>query len=202
MPQALHCPECREPARHRPPRRWNADAGPGPAYSHLDGEPLCPVPTSNGSEPATPVDHTGTPIPTPNPAATDVNAAAWPRTLDALATAGTAAGRNAADWWLQHPLGGHSIGETRTTAERILAGLTDGDPEILDTLPACDRSGQRAEGPAEADLYRDAAPADAPRWHDLDAEHLDEATETYRAAYDTAAQHRIEAYCRDLLAEP
>jgi len=201
MPHALHCPECGEPARHRPPPRWNGAAGPAPAYSHLDGEPLCPVPTNNGSEPATPVDHTGAPVTTISPTASGADLA-WARTLAAMSTAGSDAGRAAADWWLQHPLGERATGDPRRSAGRVLAGLADGDPEIVDTLPCCDLSGQRADNPTEADLYRDAAPADAPGWHDLSTEERDEAAETYRAAHDTAAHHRIEAYCRDLLAEP
>ena len=37
------CPECGEPAVQQPPRNWTPANGPHPRYSHLDGEPLCPV---------------------------------------------------------------------------------------------------------------------------------------------------------------
>jgi hypothetical protein len=37
------CPVCHKPARHRPPRQRMPVNGPRPAWSHVDGEPLCPV---------------------------------------------------------------------------------------------------------------------------------------------------------------
>lgn len=48
----LACPVCYEPARSCPPRRWLAAYGPRPSWSHVDGEPLCPVAGANGSRPA------------------------------------------------------------------------------------------------------------------------------------------------------
>jgi len=46
------CPGCHEPARARPPRTWVAANGPRPPWSHVDGEPLCPVIGSGGYRPA------------------------------------------------------------------------------------------------------------------------------------------------------
>lgn len=46
------CPECGEPARKRPPRRWIVPGVPTPKWSHHDGEPLCPVVTRDGYRPA------------------------------------------------------------------------------------------------------------------------------------------------------
>ena len=59
-----HCPECGEEAVHRPPNdlapwlRECISAGrlPAPEWSHLDGEPLCPVMGDHGYEPAQPVE--------------------------------------------------------------------------------------------------------------------------------------------------
>ncbi len=48
------CPECREPVRRCPPDRWLTAIGPRPRWSHLDGEPLCPVIAPGGSRPARP----------------------------------------------------------------------------------------------------------------------------------------------------
>lgn len=50
----MWCPECREPARHRPPDPWPLSWLPRPAASHRDGTPLCPVPGPHGSQPAQP----------------------------------------------------------------------------------------------------------------------------------------------------
>ncbi|MFD1083463.1 hypothetical protein [Micromonospora andamanensis] len=55
-PGSLRCPECGEPARPVPPRRWPLDGfASRPATSHHDGTPLCPVPGPHGSQPAEPI---------------------------------------------------------------------------------------------------------------------------------------------------
>jgi hypothetical protein len=48
------CPECKEEVEESPPW-WAPTNGPAPSWSHLDGEPLCPVVGANGYEPAQPV---------------------------------------------------------------------------------------------------------------------------------------------------
>jgi hypothetical protein len=48
----LACPVCYEPARACPPRMWVAANGPRPSWSHVDGEPLCPVAGADGYRPA------------------------------------------------------------------------------------------------------------------------------------------------------
>ncbi|GAA4907798.1 hypothetical protein [Streptomonospora salina] len=50
----VFCPECEEPVQAQPPRIWACGTD-RPAYSHLDGEPLCPVMTGAGYLPAEPV---------------------------------------------------------------------------------------------------------------------------------------------------
>lgn len=53
------CPECSEQAQPAPPDTILSYASHGiavPAWSHLDGEPLCPVMGPGGYEPATPVE--------------------------------------------------------------------------------------------------------------------------------------------------
>lgn len=54
-PEEHFCPECGEQARHQPPSEWTEANGPRPDFSHLDGEPLCPIPGRDGSGPALPV---------------------------------------------------------------------------------------------------------------------------------------------------
>jgi len=54
------CPECGEPAVNRPPypspwlSTWTATGHPVPAWSHHDGQPLCPVIGPDGYQPAHP----------------------------------------------------------------------------------------------------------------------------------------------------
>lgn len=50
----LICPECGEPVVTQAPSSWLPAWGPAPAYSHLDGEPLCPVVGPHGYQPANP----------------------------------------------------------------------------------------------------------------------------------------------------
>ncbi len=57
-PRAMVCPECGEPAVARPPRtllRYAVHGMSTPAWSHRDGEPLCPVMGAGGYRPAEPV---------------------------------------------------------------------------------------------------------------------------------------------------
>jgi hypothetical protein len=59
----LICPECHEPAIYNPLYIWNVRFGSLPRYSHLDGEPLCPVVGNNGYEPAQPINYHGQDLP-------------------------------------------------------------------------------------------------------------------------------------------
>src|SRR5437764_13727870 len=111
----------------------------------------------------------------------------WQHILEALRQAGQHAGTGAADWWAQDTVGGRATGDTAGRARAVLAGIDDGDPAVLDALPACDLSGQWADTPTEADLYAHAAPPDAPGWDDLDPLRRDEAMQAYRDGFDTAA---------------
>ncbi len=129
--------------------------------------------------------------------------AAWQHILAALRQAGQHAGAGAADWWAQDTVGGRATGNTAATARAVLAGIDDGDPAVLDALPACDLSGQWADTPTEADLYAslytESAPPDAPGWDDLDAPRREEVIEAYRDGFDTAAGERVAEHCRTAL---
>jgi hypothetical protein len=60
------CPECGEPAVHRPPDDlvpYQAYSTPPPQWSHTDSSALCPVMTPDGYQPAVPADPENTPIP-------------------------------------------------------------------------------------------------------------------------------------------
>src|SRR6266508_184545 len=107
------------------------------------------------------------PMPHTNPDHADLATAAgepdrWQRVLDALYAAGAAAGAAAADWWAQDTVGGRASGDTAATARRVLAGIDDSDPLILDAPPGCAPPTQDPEIASVAELYADAVPADAP----------------------------------------
>ncbi|MEU5565533.1 DUF4314 domain-containing protein [Micromonospora musae] len=87
----------------------------------------------------------------------------WERVLDALRSAGETAGRDAANQWAQHILGGQARGDAAATARQVLTGIDDIDPPILDGLPTADRN-LLAD---DADRYADYAPPDAPAWETL-----------------------------------
>lgn len=53
-PKQYICPECKEPVQEVPPTTWCGAWGQAPDFSHLDGEPLCPVITADGYRPALP----------------------------------------------------------------------------------------------------------------------------------------------------
>jgi len=59
-------------------------------------------------------------------------------------------------------------------ARRLLVGIEDGDPEILDQLPASPLSGEYADG---------LLPRDVLSWYDLDEQH-DAAADVLRAFED------------------
>jgi Domain of unknown function (DUF4314) len=71
--------------------------------------------------------------PPPTPTTTDGLDEA---TLTAVREAATGQAEQAVAWWAQDTFGGHSRGDTRATARRLLAGLDDGDPAVYDTFPA------------------------------------------------------------------
>jgi hypothetical protein len=80
---------------------------------------------------------------------------------------------------------------------RILAGITDGDPEILDLLPYPDLSGQWVDVTSSRQLLTEIA-ADAGPIADDDADAI---LNAYEDAYVTAAHHEVERVARYMLAE-
>lgn len=48
------CSQCSEPAEETSPSSWTPAWGEAPQWSHVDGEPLCPVVGANGYEPCAP----------------------------------------------------------------------------------------------------------------------------------------------------
>ncbi|MBM0226137.1 DUF4314 domain-containing protein [Micromonospora sp. ATA51] len=116
----------------------------------------------------------------------------WQRVLDALRTVGATAGKEAAQWWAQEVLGGRAGGNVAATARRICTALDDGDPEVLDGLPAGDRyalADDRAR-------YTEAAPEGAPAWEDLTAARCDRTRWAWCEGFDAAVTDEVARQCR------
>lgn len=101
-------------------------------------------------------------------------------------------GRNAAGWWEQDAIGGRATGDVRPAALRTLSGIEDGDPEILDSLPGPDLSGQWADGYSSRDLYTE-----------LSVDGIDDdgsLCDAYEMAFSEAVHDEIARMCREVLA--
>jgi hypothetical protein len=116
----------------------------------------------------------------------------WQQVLEALRLAGVTAGKSAAQWWAQDVLGGRARGDVTATARRILGGLDDGDPQILDGLPVADRYGQAHD----RDRYTQSAPDGAPGWAELTAARCDETRWAWCDGYDAAVTDEVGRHCR------
>jgi len=116
----------------------------------------------------------------------------WGQVLDALRLVGAEAGRSAVDWWAQDTVGGRAGGDTAGTARKILTGIDDGDPAVLDTLPTVDLP--TTDG--EPDFYSAAVDDSGPRWNELTAAEQQEALDAYHHGADTAITDRVTEYCR------
>ncbi|MET7968766.1 DUF4314 domain-containing protein [Micromonospora sp. NPDC005305] len=128
-------------------------------------------------------------------APTDTTDEGWGQVLDALRDAGAAAGRAAAQWWAQDAIGGRAHGDVRAAARAILAALDDGDPAVVDALPAADRYDDAA-GRAR---YAEASPDGAPPWQRLPADRCDQARWAWGDGFDTAVTDEVARQCRTAL---
>jgi hypothetical protein len=113
----------------------------------------------------------------------------WPQLLETLHTAGAEAGRTEADWWAQNTVGGRATGDTAATARRVLAGIDDGDPAVLDSLPTLSAGD-------DAQRHRDAVPAAAPDFAQLSATERAAAADAYRDGFDIAVTDAVTVHCR------
>ncbi|MGC5288897.1 DUF4314 domain-containing protein [Micromonospora sp. DT231] len=139
---------------------------------------------------------TTTPPPTGGPVD---EAAGWAASLQRMRAAGTEAGGTAAEWWAQDTIGARVTGDTRLAARRVLAGIDDGDPAVLDALPRFTFATEAVDT-AGWGLFADVI-GDVCGWFGLRIQQRDEAMTVYRDAFDTAATDRIADLCR-LAASP
>ncbi|MEV6932239.1 DUF4314 domain-containing protein [Dactylosporangium sp. NPDC051485] len=120
---------------------------------------------------------------------------AWAELLDALRIVGTTDGTTAAERWLQDTIGGRASGDTAATARRILEGIDDEDPAVLDILPSPVQdwaSGVTVPRPATVS----AAVGSDHAASLLTGEQWQQAEDAYRDGYTTSVTDTIAAACR------
>lgn len=81
-------------------------------------------------------------------------------------------------------------------AAKVIKGIADGDPEILDAIPTLDLSRQWADGPTERGIVGDIAPD----W-ELDPDHISDLVDVYRDAWDQAVVNEVQRMCEEMLDE-
>lgn len=117
---------------------------------------------------------------------------AYDRAIEYARETGRQAGKAAASWF--------DIPDART-ARAILAGIEDGDPAILDTLPYADLSGEWADSLTGPQLVEDAL-SDAglpPTGGDAPDGLFADICDAYEQAFQEAAEDAITAAARAIL---
>jgi hypothetical protein len=108
-------------------------------------------------------------------------------------------GESAAAWWQQDALGGRATGDAAATARRVLKGIDDGDPAILDALPGPDDGYTTAELEDDCDWDEpdlDDQPAHS-RWRAARSDIWD----AYRSTFHDTVSVAVADVCRNELAE-
>jgi len=80
------------------------------------------------------------------------------------------------------------------SARRVLAGMADGDPETLDSLPWLDLSGQWADGPDARTLLEGIGMHR--EYQEREPELADDILTAYQSAHDDAMQEEVERRAR------
>jgi len=92
-------------------------------------------------------------------------------------------GKNAGSWVID----GNT---TEETARHIVQGIEDGDPEVLDSLPAPDLGGQWADSYTERDLFEELEISpDDPEADDAVMAYLDGFSEAVVDEVESSARH-------------
>lgn len=109
----------------------------------------------------------------------------WKALLRKAETAGKKAGAASASWFFD----GNT---TKETYRRVLRGIDDGDPEILDRFPVLDLSGQWGGGTTDRDVLDDIGVDE----DEYTAEAEDALINAYRDAHDIEVGRVIEKEAR------
>lgn len=114
-------------------------------------------------------------------------------------------GAGAAGWYVQDAFGGRSgrsAVDDRAAAARILRGIEDGYPEIVDELPRADLSGQWAATLTGPELHADAvlaADVDVAQDAGETDEWFTDVCDAYENAYASAVEDAVSAAARSIL---
>lgn len=117
----------------------------------------------------------------------------WAEWNEKARTEGADDGKNAAGWWLQDaPYGGRNTqGAGAAIAARgILKGIEDGDPAVLDELPAASLGGTWADEPTADDVFLRITGWKAEKF-DGNFLSTSEVVDSYADAFSQAAQDEI-----------
>jgi len=120
------------------------------------------------------------------------------RLLRAARADGAATGHSLAEWWAQETIGGRATGNVKTRARRILAGIDDGDPAVLDGLPATEPiTATDVSGDNRPERSNEAAAV--PGWPAPTAREPDELSDAYLDSAHQAIVERVAQMCRMVL---
>lgn len=127
---------------------------------------------------------------------------AYDAAIDYARKLGAEHGRNAAGWWLQDELSPavRPISRPVGRARRILAGIEDGDPAILDTFPAPDLSGEWADTLTGPELFEGALRAAGDDTLRAGMTVYGDVCDAYESAFSDAVTDAIETAARAVLA--
>lgn len=124
------------------------------------------------------------------------------KAIDYARKIGAEHGRNAAAWYAQDAFGGRVTRGADENASRIIGGMEDGDPEVYDSLPQPDLSGQWADSLTGPELVNDALVA-TDEWDVDTAEYVERAQDwfsdicdAYEDAFREACEDEIERAAR------
>jgi len=106
---------------------------------------------------------------------------------------GGMAGVNAASWYFD------SSDPKDEDFKRVLKGLADGDPAILDTLPSGWLAGEYADDPTPQSLYRELGMSDDQIEVFSRYGLIDEISDAYEQAAGEAAEAWVVDYCQEQL---
>jgi hypothetical protein len=98
---------------------------------------------------------------------------------------GTCHGRDAASWYWDNTEPSEAV------YQRVLQGISDGDPQIMDTLPHAVLSGENADDMTPARLYELIGITDE-RWITYTGQEL---CDTYEEAFNSAVSEAVEQTC-------
>jgi hypothetical protein len=103
---------------------------------------------------------------------------------------GKDAGTNAAEWFIQETF--TKSNQARQNAERLIEGINEVDPMVMDALPVCDLSGEWADSMTPERLWVEVAGRE---WDDDSdsSDDLNELVDRYSEAFDDAVIDTVTA---------